>query len=302
MRRILTLMMLAVAVVASAWQPDSVCPGFEMRYVDMGRDYSGTDVRTAIVRLQTPKPTGRGLLYVHGYTDWFHGSDTVMARAFVDHGYEFYAVDLRKNGRSLMPGQTKYQLRNIKEYFTDIDSALTQMRADGVREIAMMGFSMGGLTTAAYMAKHPDCGVRALILNSPFLDWNQSKFQEKILLPIVDTLAPLMKNLWIPRGAGYEPVQASWLKAIDDAHAIVQKTPRITVPILLLRSDKSVKKGDPAGTDAHADGTLDVEDIEYYGLRLGPNVTEIVVPGAPHNAVRPDMFADMFAWLQAAMP
>ena len=226
---------------ASGWQPDVLGEGFEMRYVEQPDDYSGP-VRSTIVRSRSACAEGVGVLYVHGFNDYFFQKE--MAREFTDHCYDFYAVDLRKYGRSILPGQRMFELRDISEYFADIDSAIVQMKADGIRDIILMGHSTGGLTTAAYMASNPDPAIRALVLNSPFLDWNQSKFQEKFLIPAVRSFSPLMKKLNIPQGDSdsyarsllksmdgeweYDtdwkltvspPVEASWIAAIDAATA-----------------------------------------------------------------------------------
>ena len=70
----------------------------------------------------------------------------------------------------------------MREYFPDIDSAIIDMKRHGIDSIVLMG-ATGGLTTSLYMNEHPDTAIRALVLNSPFLDWNQSKVQEKVLIP-----------------------------------------------------------------------------------------------------------------------
>lgn len=315
---------------ASGWQPDVLGKGFEMRYVEQPDDYSGP-VRSTIVRSRSACAEGVGVLYVHGFNDYFFQKE--MAREFTDHCYDFYAVDLRKYGRSILPGQRMFELRDISEYFADIDSAIVQMKADGIRDIILMGHSTGGLTTAAYMASNPDPAIRALVLNSPFLDWNQSKFQEKFLIPAVRSFSPLMKKLNIPQGDSdsyarsllksmdgeweYDtdwkltvspPVEASWIAAIDAAHDIVQNDPAITVPILLMHSDRTVRDGDPADTYGHADAVLDVEDISRYGRQLGIMVTEITVRGGLHDlvllarAVRTALYDYLFAWLSKTVP
>lgn len=306
-----------LACHASEWQEDVLGKRYEMRYIEQPDDYSGK-VRCTIVRRTSDCAQGVGILYVHGFNDYFFQKE--MAEEFTEHCYDFYAVDLRKYGRSILPGQRKFELRDISEYFADIDSAIVQMKADGIREIVLMGHSTGGLSTAAYMAVNPDPAIKALVLNSPFLDWNQSKLQEKFLIPIVRALSPLMKKLNIPQGdsdayarsllksLGGEweyntdwkltvspPVEASWIAAIDAAHDIVQNNPKISVPILLMHSD-------------NADIVLDVEDISRYGRQLGISVTEMTVHNGLHDLmlsaldVRSALYKSLFAWLNDVVP
>lgn len=331
-QRIYTFILAVAAclcAIASDWQPDVLGDGFEMRYVDQGIDYSGP-VRSTIVRLRSECSQGVGVLYVHGFNDYFFQAE--MARRFTSHCYDFYAVDLRKYGRSIMDGQQKFQVHNLREYFADIDSALVQMQADGISRVILMGHSTGGLITSLYMAANPAPAVCALVLNSPFLDWNQSKFQERVLIPAVRSVSSLAKGLKIPQGDddGYArsllsslggewdydtdwklihspAVEASWLAAIDEAHDVVQNNPGIVVPILLMHSDRSYGHADGARYD-NSDAVLDVDDISSYGRGLGFNVTEITVRGGLHDLalsapdVRAAMFDYLFDWLQKVAP
>lgn len=325
MKRIFSIIVLTLFVIlggnAAEWTTDVLGAPFEMRYVQQPDDYSG-QVRCTVIRLLSPVHTGKAVLYVHGYNDYFFQSE--MAKRFVRHGYDFYAVDLRKYGRSIMQGQTLFELHDISEYYADIDSALTIMATEGgAREIVLMGHSTGGLTTSCYLARHPDPRVKALVLNSPFLDWNQSKKQEKLLIPMVRTFKGVAPHLKIPQNSdgayahslhrdyGGEwdynqnwklelspAVETSWIAAIDAAHDIVQNSPRINIPILLMHSDTTVASGN------RGDAVLDVEDISRYGRSLGIDVTEITVKGGLHDlalserTIRDAMFDYLFAWLQ----
>lgn len=316
--------MAAALVSAASWQPDHLGGGFEMRHVDHAADYSGP-VRSTVVRLRADSACGRAVLYVHGYNDYFFQAE--MAQRFVARGYDFYAVDLRKYGRSLLPGQTPFQVHDMREYYADIDSAIAIIKADGVADIVLMGHSTGGLTTSLYMAEQPDTAVTALVLNSPFLDWNQSGFQEKVLIPLVRFVSPLMKGTKIPQGSstayshsllkqyGGEweyrtdwkmeispAVEASWIAAIDKGHARVHKA-RIDVPVLLMHSDSTVTSTDSPDAYSRKDAVLDVADISRYGRSLGPDVAELIVADGLHDlvlsspSVRYPLYDSIFAWL-----
>ena len=98
-------------------------------------------------------------------------------------------------------------------------------------------------------------------------------------------------------------VDSGWIRAIDVAQSIIQDDPHINVPILLMHSDRSVKKGDPDSMYSCADAVLDVEDISKYGRRLGPEVTEVPVGGGLHDlvlsrkGVRDALYDYIFLWL-----
>lgn len=328
MRQIIsTLLFVLLGSVTSfaQWRPDVLGDGYEMRYVDQPDDYSGK-VRCTIVRKLSDCSSGKGVLYVHGFNDYFFQAE--MGDRFVDSCYNFYAVDLRKYGRSIIAGQKMFQVREMKEYFADIDSALAQMKRDGNREIVLMGHSTGGLTTSLYMNENPDTLIRALILNSPFLDWNQTKFQEKFLIPMVRGVARLFPDISIPQGGGdhyarslladydgewhYDTswkltvspnVDSGWIRAIDAAQSVIQDDPDIRVPILLMHSDRSFKNGNPDSMYLCTDAVLDVEDISKYGRRLGSVVTEVTVYGGLHDlvlsgkGVREPLYDYIFKWL-----
>lgn len=326
---VLLLILVAVAVILAVaqWMPDRLGDGYEMRYVEQPDDYSGK-VRSTIVRKRSACGGHRGVLYVHGFNDYFFQKE--MGDRFVDSCYNFYAVDLRKYGRSLMEGQKAFQVRDMHEYFADIDSAVMCMKRDGIDEIVLVGHSTGGLTTSLYMNENPPAEIKVLVLNSPFLDWNQSKFQERILIPAVDCIGGVLPGIAISQGDSQAysesllkeyggewefdtslklevspDVDTGWIRAIDMAQAIIQNDPFIKVPVLLMHSDRTAKAGDPREVYSSSDAVLDVEDISRYGKRLGPLVTEITVKGGLHDLVlskpevRNALYDYMFGWLDA---
>lgn len=340
--QISTLLLLAATIlsISSAatdrytWQPDVLGDGYEMRHVDQGTDYTGPVISTIIRKLCPPEPDGasvrRGVLYVHGFNDYFFQKE--MGDRFVSHGYDFYAVDLRRYGRSLTAGQKPFDVRDMRSYFPDIDSALTVMERSGIDEVILMGHSTGGLTTAYFESRcHPEI-IKALILNSPFLDWNQG-WKER-LIPAVCLLGKLFPDFKIPQGQSTAyaesllrqyhgewsyntdwkliqspPVTAGWVRAITEAQdALRDGRADIRIPVLLLYSDKSIGGSEWTPEHNRADGVLDVNDIRKYGRELGPDVTCAKVIGGMHDlvlsapGVREALYRYIFGWLDRTLP
>lgn len=311
---------------STAWRPDTLGDGYEMRYVTQPNDYSGA-IRSTIIRKKSPCGSKRGVLYIHGFNDYFF--QTEMGNRFVDSCYSFYAVDLRKYGRSIMPGQKPFQVRDMSEYYPDIDSAIVQMHRDSIDEIILMGHSTGGLTTSLYLNQNQDSTIKALILNSPFLDWRLSPALEKYGIPTVDMLGALFPGLKISQGNSkrysksllkkyggewdYDTiwklesspdVDAGWVRAIEEGQEKLHHASDISVPILLLHSDSTYNKGDNPERDRRSDIVLDVNDISLYGKRLGPDVTEATIKDGIHDlvlsrkSVRDSVYVIIFDWLK----
>ena len=86
---------------------------YQRRTIALPPDEEGEVVAT-LVSLKAPTPTRRAVLYIHGYVDYFF--QTHLAEYFTGHGYDFYALDLRKYGRSLLAHQTPNYCRDLSEY------------------------------------------------------------------------------------------------------------------------------------------------------------------------------------------
>lgn len=311
------------------WQADHLGDGFEYTYVNHPDDYSGA-VRSTVIRKLSSSPSKKAVLYVHGFSDYFLQEE--MARMFADNGYNFYAVDLRKYGRSLLKGQKIFQVRDLHEYFPDINSAVDIISADGNEAIALLGHSTGGLTTSLYMSENPSPLIKVLMLNSPFLDWNMPPFMKKVVIPIASALGTLFPNIRIPQkpDPGYAETLSSrhngewdysedwkpdilpdpdlgWIHAIQTGQQQLRRH-KIKVPVLLMHSSDSVRPGDSKEKYFHADAILDVSTISRYGKRLGDDVTEVTIEGGLHDLalskkeIRELMYETMLHWLQTHMP
>lgn len=302
------------AAPVGAWGPDRLMDGYEARTIVHPDDYAGPVVSTVIRRQAADSTSRKGILYVHGYNDYFFQDS--LARELVDSGYSFYAVDLRKYGRSLREGQQRYQARDLSEYFPDIDSAVALMRAQGITDISLMGHSTGGLITSLYMENNPAPEIKRLVLNSPFLDWNFTGMMRSVAIPGAAALGGLLPDVAVPQGDNpvygksllenwsydttlkvlhSEPITPGWVRAINNGHKTLQSNgAAINVPILLMHSARSanVAADDPEaltmadgrpGKAFAADLVLNVDSISARGCRLGGNVTEVTIDSGLHD-------------------
>lgn len=290
------------ATVDTAWHAD-ILQGYESRFVDQGKAFDGP-CRSTIIRKLADKGSRRGVLYVHGFNDYFFQYQ--MGDRFVDSGYHFYAVDLRRYGRSRLPWQYPFNIRKQNEYFADIDSALAQMRRDGVTDITLSGHSTGGLTVILYAAERgPHVGVNRVVTNSPFLEWNFPAFMRNVAIPAVGVLGRLARDAKVNQkqcdGYSYSllrqfhgewtyntdwkmiyspPVTMSWIRAISEAQDIVMRKGRcITVPLLVMHSSRKVEGCGWTPEFQYGDAVLDPFEIARRARRLGydSSKTEVCV-------------------------
>ena len=125
------------------WQADPLLPGFEALELELAPDYDGP-VAATLVRLPAGDAPRGPVLYVHGFSDYFFQRH--MAERFAAEGYAFYALDLRKHGRSLLPHQHPCFCKDVAEYFDDISAALREIGAP----VLLAGHSTGGLVCSLY--------------------------------------------------------------------------------------------------------------------------------------------------------
>ncbi len=327
---VLTVMLLSLFTAKAQYTPDILGDGYEQRTFYLANDFDGEVVST-LVRKTPIEGVKRAVLYVHGYNDYFF--QTEMAQRFSDSLWNFYAVDLRNYGRSMVEGQAPFKIYDLEEYYEDINSALAVMRDEGNDEIILMGHSTGGLITSLFCDYYRDnLPVEGLILNSPFLDMNLGWVVEQVAMPIVSLMGRSWKDMVILpqkddisnysksllkeyygewefdtslKTSTSNAITAGWLHAIDAGHKKIQKDGvDIECPILLMYSDKSVKGSKWSDEFATGDSVLDVKDIAKYGVMLGDDVTSVEIRDGLHDLVlsRPDVrnevYTSIFDWLR----
>lgn len=305
--------------------PDTLGDGFTAERFEMGSDYSG-EIHSTLVRLRPFVESKRAVLYIHGFNDYFFQSE--MAHRFRDSGYNFYAVDLRRYGRSLTASQRPFEVRELTEYFEDIRAAVEAIRQEGANDITLMGHSTGGLIAAYFVGTEQDTHIDRVILNSPYLSQNVSWFLGNVAIPIVAVVGRHLPDIEVQNDTStlyFEslhsdargewsyntelkmryspPITAGWLRAIHTAQRSVQQGYKIETPILLMYSDKSLITDHWQAEVQQSDIVLNVKDIAKYGSRLSRNVTHAQIENGMHDLilsapeVRESAYRAIFSWL-----
>ncbi len=272
-------------------------------------DDEGPVVATLVAR-RAPQPTGRAVLYVHGFADYFF--QRAFGEWWVERGYDFYALDLRKYGRSTLPHQTPTYVADLHEYDADLDSAWHRItERDGHDHVVIAAHSTGGLVTGLWADQRRPEALRGMVLNSPWLDLQGKAWMRSLAASLVlDGV-----GRWDPRrevvrrvegfyarslhrdhdgewdfDLALKPIEsfqvyAGWLRAIRRGHARLHRGLDVPCPVLVLSSDASTWPttwGDEVFTH---DIVLDVEQIRRWTPALGRHVTYVAVPGAVHDVI-----------------
>ena len=338
-----------MATATPSWGPDILGPDFQSATLNLGPDPDGEgDVVTTLVRYapgsaagstdsgpadsSSPSATSRpALVWLHGMTDYFF--HTHVAQHFAAQGYDFYAVDLRKCGRSHRPGQAWHYVSDLSLYNADLSAALDAITND---EIIVIAHSTGGLIAPLWMdfLRRHDAErfsrLKGLILNSPWLDmmgvpgwavsalkpaiYSTAKIAPKIALPggnltaygesvHSDFYGEWDYNLSLPPLAGQKK-NIGWLAAVfhglDAPHS---DRSNAGVPVLTLQSTRSLLGTPYCDAVNHADCIIDVAQTRRWAKELNAHYTLRSIEGARHDVFLSlsgplaEAFAACDAWL-----
>ena len=314
-------------------EPDLLGSPYERHTIELGNDDEGRVIAT-LVRRRAATPSKRAVLYVHGFVDYFF--QTHLADFFVEHGWDFYALDLRKYGRSLLPHQTPNFCRSLKDYFPELDESVRIIREDDGHDQVLLGaHSTGGLITALWSHSRQGRGLtEGLFLNSPFFDFNNPWLVRRPLLSAVcattSKRSPYrkipVKSLGLygmslhseQRGEwGYDlawkpiegfPVTIGWLEAIRRGQRRLRRGLTIDVPVMVACSTRTFRGTSWSEDVRVTDSVLDVDHIVRWAPGLGPRVTIARFDGGMHDLtlsgkdVRAEVFRELGRWVDAFVP
>ncbi|MFT4287654.1 alpha/beta hydrolase [Nocardioides sp.] len=296
--------------------------------IALADDEEGRVVAT-LVKRSAAAVVDRAVLYVHGFCDYFF--QTELAEWWNERGYDFYALDLRKYGRSLLPHQTPNYVTDLTTYFEELDAAWARVTdRDGHTKVLIAAHSTGGLTTPLWVNERRPAELTGMVLNSPWLDMQGSTLLRLVGTPLVKQLGARRPKFHIKRhvsgvyGRSLHqdhagewdfdlnlkplssfPVYAAWLSAIREGHAKLQAGLEVPVPVLVMSSDKTRWTAHMSQHAHTADLVLDVDQIRRWSIAIGRHVSYIAIPDARHDVVLslPDVRARAYdvisRWLDA---
>lgn len=319
----------------SSWVPDVLGAGFERTTLQLGTEPDGPVVATVVRHVPTG-PAGlagrTAVLYVHGFNDYFFQRH--VAERFHAEGYAFYAVDLRRCGRSLRPGQAAHFVSDLTDLVPELTAAARLIRVGaGHPRLVVLAHSTGALVAALWAHSLRSAGVvEALVLNSPWFDLNARWFHRVVSTRVIDVVGPLdpmrvvasgrsaySHHLHVSNGGRWDydlalkpaegfPVRAGWLRAVRRGQARLARGLDVRAPVLVTTSAASgPNRLDNPDLDAQ-DTVLDVQQILDRAPLVGPDVSVVQIAGGVHDlslsadGPREEWFRAVLDWLAALSP
>ncbi len=290
------------AAVSGTLETDLLGAPYTRETLVLRPDFEG-EVLATLVHRPAAAPTTKAVLHVHGFCDYFF--QTAAADFWIAHGYDFYALDLRKYGRSLRPHQTPNYVGDLGTYYEELDLAHERVRAEH-DHVVLSAHSTGGLTVPLWLhdRQHDAAGV---FLNAPWIDMHGDAFTRLLAMPAIHRVGRVQPMREVPRNVsgGYAhslhhdfggewdydlawkpvhswPVYAGWIRAVRLAQARIERGLEIQAPVLLVSSARS---GDPTRQEdlGSSDVVLDVERMRRRAAQLSRHVTIAQIPGALHD-------------------
>lgn len=288
---------------SGVWRRDVLGDSWVARTLHVGCDEEGAVNATLVRRAAGPRHR-RAVLAIHGFVDYFFQEH--QAEFFESLGFDFYAIDLRKYGRSLRPEQTPNYVTELADYRRELEAAQHIIREEEGHDLfVVLGHSTGGLIASLWA--NVNDSIDGVILNSPWFDLNKPQ----IVTWFVDLVMPLVARCHPRRPVGalaphygralhrdsggqwdYDltwkphdgfPVRAAWLMAIRRGHHAIRRGLHLPMPVLVLSSTRS-----GSATRFHeellmTDSVLRVEHILDGAERLGRDVTVAQVDEGAHD-------------------
>lgn len=299
---------------------DDIIKGFKQEIIELNDDYEGK-VQAVLVSKKSELETEKAILYIHGFADYFFNAE--LADACIDAGFDFYALDLRKYGRSLLSHQHPNFCKDLSEYFEEIDQAVSIIKErDSHSTLVLNGHSTGGLTASLYTHERRNSNViDGLLLNSPWYGINENWLIKNVIMKATYAIGKLFPFSKTPKGLdpnyacsvhkdqfievkkannvyekgvwdfnitwkslGEFPVYRGFLRAVRNGQKNIQKGLDIKCPVFLLNSDKKGKRNKKIQPHYfNSDCVLNPEHMVKYISRVGEHIKQVTIKDGMHD-------------------
>ena len=309
------------------WVADDLLDGFQTCTYSMpSRPHlpeEGEGHLVATLVRHYPARSRRAVLYIHGWNDYFF--QTHLAAAFEQMGYDFYAIDLHRYGRSFQEGELFGYMEDVEDYYEELDACVELIKRDHA-QVVLNGHSTGGLIAALYASERPKTFV-GVILNSPWIDMQGSFLFRAVTPPLVRGLSMASPTMVLPpsendlygrslhmiyqgewdfdlglKRIDSHPLRPGWMRAVVNGHDRVAAGLHIDCPVLVVISARSSDPKEWNEDVMSTDLALDVDRIAARVPLLGWHTTLVRLQGALHDVclsredVRARFFDEIRRW------
>lgn len=262
--------------------------------------------RATLVRCDAQPASPRAaVLHVHGYNDYFYQAE--FGAWCVENGFAFYAVDMRRAGRSERPEDHPHDMANLAEPGDDIAAA-----CEAIAElhpglpIIVHAHSTGGLSAAIWAADRPHPQLAGLVLNSPLFGLPMTRGQAMLARAVTPMmkLRPTMivsripslynERLHVNGGGTVEfnqewkrpqgiPTTAQWVGAVTGGWKRIDGGLGIEVPVLVARSASTGPERDDNPRFREQDVVVDTAAAARRTPLLGGKAQALVIENGIHD-------------------
>jgi pimeloyl-ACP methyl ester carboxylesterase len=209
-----------------------------------------------------------------------HGSSGSIAPHLVEHGPYLrqtagvLGLDFRGHGDS-DESPTTFGLREVE----DVAGALAWLGERGIERVALMGFSMGGMTAIASVAVLGDGSLLGTDIDPDAPAHVPAATRPRILAVIADSAVPELESIAVPFIPGPAP-RVIAARVFDSMARTLGGDPRVTEPIRVIGLLEGV---DVLLVSGDRDPLLPIADARRLAAAGPPGTDHWIVPGADHR-------------------
>ncbi len=195
-----------------------------------------------------------------------------VARRFLKHGYEVWALDHYGHGKSAGP---RGDINHPDHFIDDLKLLIKTVTETTARKPVLLGHSMGGAIAALYGVRHQDT-LRALALSSPAL----KALASPALIAFSRALSFMLPTMAAPAGLSSPATQNEEWEALKAQDALAHNRMTLRLARFIVDAGEEARKRAPelnlpvalfvAGEDTY----VDKRGAQEFFSRLKPGIAE----------------------------